>query len=68
NGTAIIFIGYFLLVMNLVSQESSPQKGTDSQTGILKGHPERFFGLFTLVRSAEMTKAPLRCLFMKQSC
>lgn len=28
--------------MNLVTQESGPQKGTDSQTGILKGHPERF--------------------------
>ncbi len=29
-------------MMNLVTQESGPQKGTDSQTGILKGHPERF--------------------------
>ncbi|EOM5284847.1 hypothetical protein ACMS4N_005045, partial [Escherichia coli] len=32
----------YLLVMNLVTQDSGPQKGTDHQTGILKGHPERF--------------------------
>jgi hypothetical protein len=38
----ILDIGNYLLVMNLVTQESGPQKGTDSQTGILKGHPERF--------------------------
>jgi hypothetical protein len=37
-----LFHRYYLLVMNLVTQESGPQKGTDSQTGILKGHPERF--------------------------